>query len=383
MADERTFLGLCSGGAADGVDAAAVAVRGRGEAVTARVLGGLHRPFDDGLRHRILATAGGQAHKTAELAELERDLAEAFAAAAEAALQEVRLAPGDLAAVGCSGQRLGGVGPGRRGPAELVLPGPAQLAPRVGAPTVGHFEAADLAAGGCGGPVTAWADGRLFRDERLARVVVHLGALATLTFVPAAAAASDLVAFDVGPGTAVSDALAARQLGRPWDTDGAAAARGSVHPALRNELLAHPYFQQAPPKRTEPSAWGQRYLWQLTAMARKHRCTDADLLATAVECVARTVARAATEQTERPHQVVLAGGGARNIHLAGRIRALLSPSSTLTCERLGVPLRLHGAACTALLAAARLDACPAGLPNVTGARSRTVLGAVALPAARA
>jgi anhydro-N-acetylmuramic acid kinase len=325
----------------------------------------------------------GRAHKAAELAELGRDLAEAFAAAAQAVLQEVRLRPGALAAVGCSGQRLGGVGPGRRGPAELVLPSPAQLAGRVGAPTVGDFEAADLAAGGRGGPVTAWADGRLFGDERLARVVVHLGAVATLTFVPAAPAASDLVAFDVGPSTVVLDALAARQLGRPWDTDGAAAAHGAVHPALLNEMLAHPYFQQAPPKRTAPAAWGERYLWQLTAMARKHRCADADVLATAVECVARTVARAATERTERPHQVVLAGGGARNIHLAGRIRALLSPSSTLTCERLGVPLRLHGAACMALLAAARLDACPAGLPGVTGARRRTVLGAVALPAARA
>jgi len=114
-------------------------------------------------------------------------------------------------------------------------------------------------------------------------------------------------------------------------------------------------------------------------MARKRRCGPTDLLATVTELTAQAVARAIAGLTERPHEVILSGGGGRNIHLAGRIRALLSPSSTYTFERYGPSLRGRQGVCMAVLAAARLDKFAAHCPSATGAARPAVLGSVTLP----
>ena len=85
--------------------------------------------------------------------------------------------------------------------------------------------------------------------------------------------------------------------------------------------------------------------------------------------------------TERPHQVVLSGGGARHIHLAGRVRALLSPSSTVTSEKFGLGLSAKAAVCQALLAAATVDKLNAWVRHSRDPAS-TAAGVLALPPAR-
>ena len=109
------------------------------------------------------------------------------------------------------------------------------------------------------------------------------------------------------------------------------------------------------------------------------RCGPEDLLATVTELTAQAVARAVGALTERPHEVLLSGGGGLNIHLAGRIRSLLCPSSTYTFEKYGPDLRGKQAVCMAMLGAARLDKFAAHCPRATGAARRAVLGSVTLP----
>ncbi len=116
-------------------------------------------------------------------------------------------------------------------------------------------------------------------------------------------------------------------------------------------------------------------------LAARHGCEGNDLLATATELSARIIADAVNSLTERPHEVILAGGGAANIHLAGRIRKLLSPCSTYVVERYGFSLRALGAVCFAMLAAARMDNFSAHCPQTSGATRQAILGAVHLPLA--
>ena len=120
-------------------------------------------------------------------------------------------------------------------------------------------------------------------------------------------------------------------------------------------------------------------MWRLMNMGTKHACPHADLLATVTEMTARLVAMAVGKLTERPHEVILSGGGAMNIHLAGRIRKLLSPCSTYTSQRYDLDLRAKEAVCYAILAAARQDGVPAHCPVATGAERATVLGGVWSP----
>lgn len=381
MAKERLFLGLYSGPSADGVDAVLASITGKGLRMKAKAQHHLYRALPDDVRKRIRKLTGGGREDAADIAELDRDVALAFADAAHALLRHTKHSSEPFLAIGSSGQTIALVPSDKDKPIggviELGLP--PLIAQKTHLPVISHFIQSDLAAGGVGSPLTAWPDWLLFRDKKLSRVIVHLGGITEMAFIGSDAHPEDVVAMDVGPGTAVLDTLAEKDFGLPFDSDGALAARGTINSQLLNELLAHPYFRRKAPKSCPPVEWGDAYIWRLTHMASKRRCEGANLLATFCELIAKTISNAVATMTERPHQVVLSGGGARNILLAARIRALLSPSSTIAASKFDLNVRAKQALCYAILAAARIDGFAAHTPRATGAKNAVVLGTMALP----
>jgi len=378
---DRTFVGLYSGAAVDGVDAALVRIGGSGEGMSVRQTHWVHRPIPDLVGTRIRSAGGGWATPAGDFARLDRDMGDLLADACEALLTEASTPAKYVAGVGLIGHTAGYIRPSPSSGKGAIweLGSPATLCKRTGLAVAAGFAATDLAAGGAGGPVWAWPDWLMFRDDRLSRVVVHLGGIATITFIGSAAAACEVVAYDTGPGTILIDHLARQLFKRDVDTDGALAAKGSVHEPLLNELLAGEYFRRTPPKRTTSADWSGPACQRLEMMAGKHRCPAKALITTVTELTARNVAVAVLGLTERPHEVILTGGGALNIHLAGRIRTLLSPCSTYASQRYGLAIRAHGATAAAVLAAARIDAFGAHCHTATGAAQPSILGSLWLP----
>ena len=374
-------MGLYSGGAADGVDAALVRVDGSGERMSVRQTHCIHRPIPELVRTRIQSAGAGWATPGGDFARLDRDMGDLLAEACEALLREAATRAKYIAGVGLIGHAVGYSRPSASSGKGAVweLGSPATLCKRTGFAVAAGFAATDLAAGGVGGPVWAWPDWLMFRDDRLSRVVVNLGGIATITFIGSAAAACDVVAYDTGPGTILIDHLARQLFQRDVDTDGALAAKGSVHEPLLNELLTGEHFRRTPPKRTTAEDWSGQAEERLEMMAGKHRCPAGALMTTVTELTARSVAAAVLGLTERPHEVILTGGGALNIHLAGRIRTLLSPCSTYASERYGLGIQAHVATAAAVLAAARIDAIPAHCHTATGAAEPTILGSLRAP----
>ena len=384
MAKERLFLGLSSGWAADGVDAAVVSVTSRAERMKVKQVSCAHYPFSDSLSRCIRSACRTCELTGFDLAEIDAQLAAAFVQAAEKLIRQTKVDRNLIVSAGSSGQVIARWAPKEdsdpQGPCTMLeLANPALIAQRLQLPVAANFPTGDLAAGGLGGPITAWVDWIIFRDRRLSRVVVHLGGIISMTFVPGGAVASDVVAFEPAPGTIIIDTLASELFKKPFDRDGAIASRGSVCEGLLNEILSHRYFHAAAPKLTFPGQWDKVYVDRLIIMGRKHRCSDADIIATCTEMIARSIFRSIAGFTERPHEIILAGGGGRNIHLAQRIRMLLSPSSTYAIEHYGFDSRCYRAACYAVLAAARIDNKPAHCPSATGARRQAVLGAIWVP----
>lgn len=381
MSNERKIIGLCSGPSADGVDAVLVEIRGRGEEIKVRPLGAIHAPMEESLRRGVLDVAGGASLEAVQMADLDRRVGLALAEAATALARHARVSLAEVAAIGSAGQLVTVARPAAAGPPQTLSLGcPATLARVAGIRTVADFARSDAAGGGDGKSPAAWAAWLLLKDERLSRVLVRLGAVAELVFVPAAATGTDVVAFDTGPGVAAMDAVVRRCFDAPFDADGGLASQGRVNGAMLNELMSTPYFYQQPPKYTAASAWTGVYIDRLFLTAERHGVAQPrDVLATVTEMTARSVSRDVLSLTERPHQVVLSGGGAMNIHLAGRIRQLLAPCSTITSAKFGPEPRSELAACYAMLAAGRLDEVPLHCPNAGGAKTAGACGAVYLP----
>ncbi len=123
-------------------------------------------------------------------------------------------------------------------------------------PVVSNFRPADMAAGGQGAPLVPLLDYVLFADQKRGRVLQNIGGIANLTAMPAGSGAEELIAFDTGPGNMVMDALAQKLFGKPFDRNGAIAARGRVLEPVVEQMLSDPLFC-AP----SPEDCGARGVW--------------------------------------------------------------------------------------------------------------------------
>jgi len=393
---ERIVIGLNSGTSADGVDAAAVAISGRGETMKVRCLGHVARAYPKELRRRILAIMAPAATRTEELAALDVEIGRAFAETAAKLIKTLDLRRVDF--IGSHGQTICHLPPGRAGAkngavnATLQIGDPATMAARLNTPVVSHFRQADMAVGGQGAPLVPWTDWVLLRHPKRTRIIQNIGGIANLTYLPAGGKPEDVIAFDTGPGNMLIDALVTHfsKGTQTFDKDGRAAARGFAKhdPKLVWKMLSHPFLKRMWPKSCGREEFGVNFM---RALLKRHARSTMDgdaWIATATWFTAWAIAAAQTAVHVsvadslylNEADVVLCGGGVKNATLMQMLNSTLFGNlrPLLTTADFGIPIDAKECVSFAVLAAARMDTVPANLPRVTGATRRVVLGDVSL-----
>jgi anhydro-N-acetylmuramic acid kinase len=380
--------GIMSGTSADGIDVALCRIsrtrtRPHIELVRHRAF-----PYPAPLRKAVLAAMDAKNTSAAELARLNWRLGEAYGEAAQAAAQGYAL---DL--VGCHGQTIYHQGiakpyAGRSITCTWQLGEPALVAAAVHAPVVSNFRPADMVAGGQGAPLVPLLDATLFTHPRRARVLQNLGGIANLTLVPPGGSPNNgnldqLVAFDTGPANMVIDALAQRLFNKPYDRNGRLAATGTLNEAVLTTLLRDPYYRRRPPKSAGREQYGSVFVERVLALARRHRLTSHDILATATVLTSRSIALAyqrfvAPHIGNTPVDYIVAGGGARNLTLMQMLAADLAPFGcrVQTTDDHGIPSEAKEAVAFALLAWQTWHRLPGNVPAATGATRPAILGQV-------
>ena len=372
-----------SGTSGDGIDAVLAEIAGSGRQLRARVLAHVHRPFSPAMRQRILHLC---LHGTvAEICELNFVLGEHFARAALAVIRRAKRQPGDISAIGSHGHTIHHL-PNARTPSTLQIGEPAVIAERTGITTVADFRVRDMAAGGQGAPLVPFADWALFTDNTRPRVVQNIGGIGNLTFLPLRADLDDVIAFDTGPGNMVMDALVTTLTrGRQsFDSDGRWAARGCVSERLLAELMAHPFLRRRPPKTTGREEFGEVFVQRALASARRLRMSPEAIVATATAFTAATIADAyerfvfpkLTAHERSALQIILGGGGAKNLTLRRMLAARIGAGQLFTQEDFGIANAAKEALAFAILAHETLLGKPGNVPSATGARRAAVLGKI-------
>ncbi|GKS56748.1 anhydro-N-acetylmuramic acid kinase [Nitrospira sp.] len=375
-------VGLMSGTSGDGVDAALVEIRGRGRALRLRLLAHTALPYPPTFQRRIVAA--GLNGSVSEICHLNAALGEVFARAVLKVIRMARVRHTAVELIGSHGQTVhhlpqGLVEPGLgRIRSTLQIAEPAIIAERTGITTVANFRSRDVAAGGEGAPLAPYAHYLLFSHPSRARLIVNLGGISNVTFVPRRGALKAVRAFDTGPANMLLDGIMQRTShGRTrMDRGGRLALRGKVRPALLRRMMQHPFLRRRPPKSTGREDFGGTFLDRLLREAGRAGVSRDDLLATAVQFTADTVSGARRWLPGPVAEVFIAGGGVRNLAVMKAMQRMFAPVPVRPLDDLGWSSQALEAVAFAVFAYQTIHGECANVPSVTGARHPVILGQI-------
>lgn len=254
----------------------------------------------------------------------------------------------------------------------------AVIARQTGILTVGDFRAGDIAAGGMGAPLSGYYHCLLFGTGH---VVLNIGGIANISAARGRGRGLEVLAFDIGPGNMVIDAVAARALNKRYDRDGKTAASGTPDRRVLARALRHPYFRRRPPKTCGREEFGAVTVKAWMGRKPMRAANAPDLLATAVAITADAITNAVRRWVDpftSSRSMILTGGGTQNRTLIATLRESLTDWTLANAEDFGVPARYVEPVGFAILAHETIHARPGNLGGATGGRP-AILGSIALP----
>lgn len=366
-------VGLMSGTSLDGIAATVVRFNENSDGrISAELLSFIGHDYTTDQHDRLARAL--KAGTPEEYCRLNFDLGAWLADAAKMAMAEAGVSRKDITAICSHGQSIWHV-PGhstwQTGESSVI-------AEATGIDVISDFRVRDMAAGGQGAPLVPMADSVLFSSPTAWRALQNLGGIGNVTVVPPGGDLSGVRAFDTGPGCGVIDKVTrALRPDLPYDVDGKLALAGSAIDSVVDNLLQHPYFRAEPPKSTGPELFSPEYTAALIKACRdaKARCTDEDIIATAVSLTARSIAEAYERFIAEPiTEVFSSGGGAKNPALMAAIKAALAPRDVLDFDAAFFDGEAKEAVAFALLGYLHLTGRPGNVPTATGARGPRILG---------
>lgn len=357
------YIGVMSGTSLDGLDIALIELT-----PAIKLIATHYVPMPVALRAELLGLCSSGPDEIARSAIAQQNWVKLAAQGIHTLLNEQKLKPEDITAVGSHGQTI------RHEPARgftVQIGNPALLSELTGITVVSDFRSRDVAAGGQGAPLVPAFHEALFEERAGHRAVLNVGGFSNLSLIEPG---KPVAGFDCGPGNVLLDAWIHQQRGEHFDRDGQWAASGKVEPVLLKTLLSDPFFVTKGPKSTGREVfnlpWLSQHLSQLPAFAAE------DVQATLLELTALTIVESLQHAQPNTQELLVCGGGAHNQALMQRLAELLPDTKVSSTAVYGVDPDWVEAMAFAWLAHCCLEGIPANRPSVTGARGLRILGAI-------
>ncbi|QSX41577.1 anhydro-N-acetylmuramic acid kinase [Shewanella cyperi] len=359
------YVGLMSGTSMDGVDAVLVDFAGDAPALVASHTEAFPEHLFKGLQ-RLCQPGQDEINR---LGRLDRSVGLLFAKAVNELLSVAGVDKSQVRAIGSHGQTVRHM-PNLEVGFTLQIGDPNTIAAMTGIDVIADFRRKDIALGGQGAPLVPAFHQQLFAREGQQRVILNIGGIANLTYLPGNA--DKVLGFDTGPGNTLIDAWIREVRQESFDCDGAFAEEGTTHPALLAQLLSHPYFSLDYPKSTGRELFNHAWLEQ--QLAPYGNLAEEDVQSTLLDLTCHSIANDINKLSAKG-ELYVCGGGALNGALMRRLAALLPGYSVATTSALGVDPKWVEGIAFAWLALRHDLGLPANLPAVTGASREAVLGA--------
>jgi anhydro-N-acetylmuramic acid kinase len=211
------------------------------------------------------------------------------------------------------------------------------IAVKTGIITISDFRQKHIAAGGEGAPLALYGDVLLGRKLGENRLLLNIGGIANLTFLPADGGWSKVLCTDIGPGNTLIDAAAKQYFNLPYDEDAAIAFSGKVNDDLLNALLSHPFFSEATPKTTGPELFSRLYVQQAQQQSGALNIEPTDLVSTLTAFTAQAISGFINANFPvNDLRLFVSGGGAKNKFVIDHLKQTLPQTTIEDTSALGI-----------------------------------------------
>lgn len=268
----------------------------------------------------------------------------------------------------------------RKTSSTLQLGDPAVLAQLTGITTIGDFRVADVALQGQGAPLVPYVDWILFSKLKKNVIVLNIGGIANITYIPANGGKEKVIAFDTGPGNMLIDQLMQRLYELPYDKNGEKAFLGNFSDKLFDYLQKLDSFpEKKPPKSTGREHYGKDFIITLLKRALRRRIPEPDAIHTVSKYTAFTIWQASEHFiNNKIDTLYVGGGGSHNKFLMKSLSDYFVNTEIRKSGEFGLDEDYKEAIYFAILANELIRGNPTNLPGITGATKPAFLGKICL-----
>jgi len=360
------YIGLMSGTSMDAVDAVLVDF----SCSPLKLIASCSLPVPAEIKKNLLKLCSPGDDEINHMGRLDNQTGLLFAEATNMLVANTKIAISDIKAIGSHGQTIRHE-PVGKSPYTLQIGNPFVIAQHTGIMTIADFRRADIAVGGQGAPLAPAFHNDVFRKTDTDCVVLNIGGMANITFLPADLTAP-VTGFDTGPGNVLMDYWCMKHQHKPFDEDGQWAASGKVQKVLLQKFLADQYFKQMPPKSTGRERFNEKWL---SSFSETGKLAPEDVQATLCAFTAESIALD-IERYQHAGSVIVCGGGAYNQHLMQVLSQRLPNHHIESSKAHGIEPDWVEAIAFAWLARRTMHHQAGNLPAVTGANRSVILGAI-------
>lgn len=340
---ERRIIGLMSGTSLDGLDIALCKISGDGLNTQVVLEQFTTVSYNDDYRNRVRSVFSKRDVDLQTVTLLNPWIGIEHGKMIKQCLQEWQVATTDVDVIASHGQTifhcpLRQHNDVRWGNATLQIGDADHLAVTTGITTISDFRQKHIAAGGEGAPLAVYGDYLLFSSPKENRIMLNIGGIANLTWLPATQDAEAVFSTDIGPGNTMMDAYVQRHFsGLLYDENAALAAQGQVNAALLAELVTDPFFALNFPKTTGPEVFNLQYLLFAQQRSNTEELSATDVMATLNRFTAEMIIKAIEQSCgTEPGVIYASGGGIHNPVLMQQLRSRLPQFRITTTAELAI-----------------------------------------------
>lgn len=211
------------------------------------------------------------------------------------------------------------------------------IAVKTGILTISDFRQKHIASGGEGAPLALYGDVLLGNKTGENRVLLNIGGIANLTWLPGDGDFNRVLCTDIGPGNTLIDAACRKYFDKPFDEDSVIAYKGRVNKDLLTALLSHSFFDEKAPKTTGPELFNLAMVAEAQQRSGTGKISGEDLICTLSAFTATSIAGFVKENIAGGHvKIFTSGGGARNPFVIGELKKLLPQAAIEDSSLLGI-----------------------------------------------